>query len=63
MSLNFPMVSNGAPATIAGYVPTTRQIIAGYGLTGGGDLLADCTLAVVDRASTQSIQNDNNNTP
>ena len=53
----------GAPATIAGYVPTTRQIIAGYGLTGGGDLSADCTLAVVDRASTQKIQVDNNNTP
>ena len=31
---------------ISGYVPDTRQIIAGTGLTGGGNLQADRTLAV-----------------
>ena len=31
---------------ISGYVPDTRQIIAGSGLTGGGNLQADRTLAV-----------------
>jgi len=30
----------------AGFVPTTRQVIAGNGLTGGGDLSADRTFAV-----------------
>jgi len=34
------------PADLAGYVPTSRQIISGAGLTGGGDLSADRTLAV-----------------
>jgi hypothetical protein len=33
------------PATITGYVPDTRQVIAGTGLTGGGPLNADVTLA------------------
>jgi hypothetical protein len=32
------------PATISGYVPTTRQVIAGAGLSGGGALSADVTL-------------------
>ena len=32
-------------ATISGYVPTTRQVIAGTGLTGGGSLNANVTLA------------------
>jgi hypothetical protein len=31
-------------ATISGYVPTTRQVIAGTGLTGGGPLNANVTL-------------------
>ena len=31
-------------ATISGYVPVTRQVIAGDGLTGGGPLNADVTL-------------------
>jgi hypothetical protein len=31
-------------ATISGYVPTTRQVIAGTGLTGGGSLNANVTL-------------------
>jgi hypothetical protein len=36
----------------SGYVPTTRQIIAGTGLTGGGDLTADRTLAVTGILAT-----------
>jgi hypothetical protein len=32
-------------ATISGYVPVTRQVIAGTGLTGGGPLNANVTLA------------------
>jgi len=32
-------------ATISGYVPTTRQVIAGTGLTGGGALNSNVTLA------------------
>jgi hypothetical protein len=36
---------------ISGYVPDTRQIIAGSGLTGGGNLQADRTLAVNFSAS------------
>jgi hypothetical protein len=32
-------------ATVSGYVPTTRQVIAGTGLTGGGPLNANVTLA------------------
>jgi hypothetical protein len=32
------------PATISGYVPTTRQVIAGAGLSGGGALNTDVTL-------------------
>jgi fibronectin-binding autotransporter adhesin len=33
------------PATITGYVPDTRQVIAGTGLTGGGALSSNVTLA------------------
>ncbi len=32
------------PATISGYVPDTRQVIAGTGLNGGGQLSANVTL-------------------
>lgn len=32
------------PATISGYVPTSRQVIAGAGLSGGGALNANVTL-------------------
>jgi hypothetical protein len=39
-----------APAT---GVPTTRQVLSGTGLTGGGDLSADRTLAVVADTTTQ----------
>lgn len=34
-----------APLVISGYVPDTRQIIAGAGLTGGGNFQADRTLS------------------
>lgn len=33
------------PATISGFVPETRQVIAGTGLTGGGQLTSNVTLA------------------
>lgn len=36
----------GAIVTTLGAVPATRQVISGDGLTGGGDLTADRTLAV-----------------
>jgi len=39
------------PAAISGYVPTTRQVIAGDGLTGGGALNANVTLAASYSAS------------
>ena len=35
---------SSVPATITGYVPTSRQIIAGAGLEGGGNLFSDVTL-------------------
>ena len=35
---------SSVPATITGYVPTSRQIIAGAGLEGGGNLNANVTL-------------------
>jgi len=38
------MAATSIPATISGYVPTTRQVIAGTGLTGGGALSANVTL-------------------
>jgi hypothetical protein len=44
------------PATPTGGVPTSRQIIAGTGLTGGGTLAADRTLAVDISAELERIQ-------
>jgi hypothetical protein len=38
------MAATTVPATISGYVPDTRQVIAGTGLTGGGSLNSDVTL-------------------
>jgi hypothetical protein len=38
------MAATSIPATISGYVPVTRQVIAGTGLTGGGPLNANVTL-------------------
>lgn len=45
---------------LAGKVPTTRQVISGTGLTGGGDLTADRTLAVSfgSTATTACVGND-----
>lgn len=39
------MAATTIPATISGYVPDTRQVIAGTGLTGGGALSSNVTLA------------------
>jgi len=39
------MSATTIPATISGYVPDTRQVIAGAGLTGGGALSSNVTLA------------------
>ena len=38
------MAATSIPATISGYVPTTTQVIAGAGLSGGGALNANVTL-------------------
>lgn len=38
------MAATTIPATISGYVPDTRQVIAGTGLTGGGALSSNVTL-------------------
>jgi hypothetical protein len=40
------MAITEVPLSISGYVPTTRQVIAGDGLTGGGALSSNVTLAV-----------------
>ncbi len=43
------------PATVSGYVPTTRQVIAGTGLNGGGMLATNVTLnANLSNATPQS---------
>ena len=48
------LVTNASttPLVISGYVPDTRQIIAGTGLTGGGNLQADRTLSMVFSSTT-----------
>lgn len=40
------MAATSVPISISGYVPTTREVIAGNGLTGGGPLSSNVTLAV-----------------
>jgi len=50
------VVLGAGDITGAGGVPATRSILAGVGLSGGGDLTADRTLAVVDDTSTQRAQ-------
>jgi len=42
-------------AMAAGFVPNTRQVIAGAGLTGGGDLSADRTFDVVANADASIV--------
>ena len=49
------MAATSIPATISGYVPTTTQVIAGTGLSGGGALSANVTLtANLSSATPQS---------
>ena len=43
--------ATSVPATISGYVPTSTQVIAGNGLTGGGALSGNVTLAASYSAS------------
>ena len=38
--------ATSVPISISGYVPTSREVIAGNGLTGGGPLSSNVTLAV-----------------
>lgn len=46
------------PATITGFVPETREVIAGAGLTGGGQLTANVTLAAdLSSAAPQAVNN------
>jgi hypothetical protein len=45
------MAATTIPATISGYVPTTTQVIAGDGLTGGGALNGNVTLTASYSAS------------
>lgn len=40
------MAATSVPLSITGFVPTSRQVIAGNGLTGGGPLSSNVTLAV-----------------
>jgi hypothetical protein len=40
------MAATSVPLSISGFVPTTREVIAGNGLTGGGPLSSNVTLAV-----------------
>src|SRR5690606_11895005 len=39
------MIGAAAVSDLAGYVPTSRQVIAGTGLTGGGNLTSNRTLS------------------
>lgn len=48
----------GLDAALTGKVPTTRSVIAGAGLTGGGTLASDVTLNVVGDAATLSVTAD-----
>src|SRR5262249_29812951 len=50
------VVLTTADITGAGGVPATRTMTAGTGLTGGGDLSADRTYAVVSDTTTQRVE-------
>lgn len=52
------MAATTVAATISGYVPVTREIIAGTGLTGGGPLNTDVTLAA-DLSNSTPLSVDN----
>ena len=53
---------NVSPSSGTTLVATNRQIIAGTGLTGGGDLSSDRTLSVVDDTTNQRIRVSNSGT-
>jgi len=53
--------ATNTPISLTGYVPTSRQIIAGAGLTGGGDLSANRTISLSLSAATP--QSGGNATP
>ena len=42
--------------SIGGVVPTSRLVSGGYGLTPGGSLATDVTLAVVDNTNIQKVR-------
>lgn len=46
------MAATTVPATISGYVPDSRQVIAGSGLSGGGPLSSNVTLSANLASST-----------
>jgi Repeat of unknown function (DUF5907) len=46
----------GLATDLAGKVPMTRTITSGTGLSGGGDLSADRTLAVTNDSTTQKVR-------
>lgn len=49
---------SGLDTALTGKAPTTRQVIAGAGLTGGGDLSADRTLNVANADGTLTVAAD-----
>lgn len=50
--------ATSVPVSVSGFVPTSRQVIAGAGLTGGGPLNADVTL-VTDFSNSAPLVLDN----
>ncbi len=57
LSSNRIDINVSAPATdLSGYVPTSRTLTAGTGLTGGGNLTADRTFSVVNDTTIQQVQ-------
>jgi hypothetical protein len=52
------MAATTIPATISGYVPVTREVIAGTGLTGGGALNANVTLSANLSNATPLVVDD-----
>jgi hypothetical protein len=52
---NLRFIEDLVAGFVAGGVPTTRQVIAGDGMTGGGDLSADVTLDVVALNGTITV--------
>lgn len=49
--------ATSVPITVSGYVPTSRQVIAGTGLTGGGALTGDVTLTASLSSTTPESVN------